>query len=179
MLAAALVMLAPFGSARAQLLGVPPFSSSPQPSSGGIIPPRPNELPEQEGQTSRRELLERLVRERGVEIDWRDEALAEESVPDRIGSDTETDVRRVLEYTNYVVLYEDRGNERRMSRVIVFGSGHSVEQPVPAAPNSSRRRSVGQELVERRTAERRAEADAARRQRAIAAAQRRRQAAQD
>jgi hypothetical protein len=121
--------------------------------------------------TTRRQVLDRLFADREITVEWRDQAYADEAVQTRFSKGKDAAARRrfarrLLSRSNYVIVYQTRGNRRRMSRIVVLGPSPPQEQGARQTGASSR----WQALRQRRAAQRRANAA---RQRAIEAARRR------
>jgi hypothetical protein len=110
---------------------------------------------------TRREILNRLLAERDVEIEWRNKAVGDERLQGRrLGGSPFELARRLLAHVNYLMFYDTGSNEPRLARIVILGS----DPP-------SVTRSAGHEAQASEAARRRAAIDAARR--AITAAQRR------
>ena len=103
--------------------------------------PRENEVVLEPSGATRREILNRLFADRDVEIEWRNNALANEKVRGRLkGGPTEL-ARRLLERGNYVMSYGSSGDP---ARIVVLGSDpptvtHSADasSPVPQKAQAS------------------------------------------
>src|SRR5687767_8906920 len=135
------------------------------------------------GGATRREILTRLFAGRGVEIEWRNKAFADERMHGGRLSGPPTELaRRLLARVSYVMSYDRSSNEPRLARIVVLGSDapsvtRSAVVPSPARQEASEaaRRSAGAPSPARQEvsdAERRRKAIEATR-RAITAAQRR------
>jgi hypothetical protein len=114
-----------------------------------------------------REILNRLFAKREVEIEWRNNAFADERVQGRRlrGPPVEL-ARRLLARVNYVMVYDASSNEPRLARIVILGSDPPSVTRSAGAPSRVRQEAQASEAARRRAA-----IDAA--QRAITAAQRR------
>jgi hypothetical protein len=70
---------------------------------------------------TRRKILEQLFVERGIEVDWLDENLAEDAIQGSFRGQMPYIARKVLASTNFVIVYDTDGEEPRMLRIIVIG----------------------------------------------------------
>jgi hypothetical protein len=118
------------------------------------------------GGASRREVLSRLFAGREVEIEWRNEAFANERVRDRLSGPPTELARLLLARVSYLMIYDTDGEEPRLARIVVFGSDPPSVTRGAGAPSTARKDVRTSEAVRRRAA-----IEAARR--AITAAKRR------
>jgi hypothetical protein len=111
--------------------------------------PRENEIVLEPSGATRREILNRLFADRQVEIEWRNNALADEKVRGRLkGGPTEL-ARRLLERGNYVMAYGSSGD---LARIVVLGSDPPSVTRSADAPSSVRQKPQASEADRRRQA---------------------------
>jgi len=83
---------------------------------------------------TRRFVLERLFAERAIEIEWRNKAFAEQAVHGRFSGPADTVARRLLDRSDYVIVYAATDGEPRMSRITILGSDPVSVSPAIKAP---------------------------------------------
>lgn len=90
---------------------------------------------------ARREVLDRLISDRGITIEWRDAAVGDEPITGTFNGTFASVSRQLLAPTDFVVMYDLSASEPRMSRVLVIGragrrsaSGSKVVQQLALIP---------------------------------------------
>ena len=81
---------------------------------------------------TRREVLQKLLVERGIQVDWRNEDMAQDAVEGGFQGEMAYVVRRLLAPADSIIVYDTGGDEPRISRVIVIGPsrGGSARQGI-------------------------------------------------
>jgi len=81
---------------------------------------------------SRREVLQRLLQNRGIVLEGVDPAFAEERISGAFYGSIDAVLQRLLAQTNFVAVYKREGGTSRIARVIIVGKAAS--QPTSGLP---------------------------------------------
>lgn len=75
---------------------------------------------------SRREVLDKLLAGKRIELEWADSAIGDEKISGAFKGSTESVLLRLLAQTDYVAVYDrDGGDVPRIARLIIVGKGSS------------------------------------------------------
>lgn len=78
---------------------------------------------------SRREVLDRLLTGKGIELEWIDAAFADERISGAFRGSTESVLQRLLAQSDYVAVYDRKGDKSRIARLIIVGRTASESKP--------------------------------------------------
>jgi hypothetical protein len=79
---------------------------------------------------SRREVLQRLLSSKAIELEWVDQAFAEERISGAFNGNTDSVLQRLLTQTDFVAVYGRDGEKPRIVRLIIVGKAASAPKPV-------------------------------------------------
>jgi hypothetical protein len=74
---------------------------------------------------SRREVLDRLLVGRAIELEWIDTVFADERISGAFKGTTDSVLQRLLAQSDYVVVYDRKGDKPRIARLIIVGKASS------------------------------------------------------
>jgi hypothetical protein len=72
-------------------------------------------------EVSRHGVLDRLFANKGIELEWRNSANADETITGTFNGTFASVARQLLAPMNFVIVYGGRGNAARISRIVVLG----------------------------------------------------------
>ena len=92
---------------------------------------------------SRREVLDRLLTSKSIELEWVDAAAGDERISGAFRGSTDDVLQRLLAQTDFVVVYGRDGDKTRIARLIIVGKAASRsksaqlgEKPATALPGT-------------------------------------------
>jgi hypothetical protein len=87
-------------------------------------------------EVSRREVLDRLLVSRAIELDWVDSGFGDEKISGVFKGSADSVLQRLLAQTDFVAVYDRNGEKSRIARLIIVGkaSSQSKQATVPALP---------------------------------------------
>jgi hypothetical protein len=74
---------------------------------------------------ARRDVLQRLLQGRAVEVEWVDPAFADERITGVFSGSADAVLRRLLAQTDFVAVYDGQGGKPRIARLIIVGKATS------------------------------------------------------
>jgi hypothetical protein len=91
---------------------------------------------------TRRAILERVLAESGVAVEWRDNSYAEEKIDARYRGSFDQIASWLLARANFVIAYRKNGDAQRMVQIIVLGRGALAPRALALPPRPGARRPV-------------------------------------
>lgn len=87
-------------------------------------------------EVARREVLDRLLANRAIELEWVDTGFGEEKITGVYKGSADAVLQRLLAQTDFVVVYDGKGEKSRISRLIIVGkaSSHTRQAALPTLP---------------------------------------------
>jgi hypothetical protein len=79
---------------------------------------------------ARRDVLQRLVQGRAVELEWVDPAFADERITGVFNGNVDAVLQRLLAQTDFVAVYDRQGGKPRIARLIIVGKAASSGKAV-------------------------------------------------
>jgi hypothetical protein len=79
---------------------------------------------------ARRDVLQRLVQGRAVELEWVDPAFADERITGVFNGSADAVLQRLLAQTDFVAVYDRQGGKPRIARLIIVGKAASPGKAV-------------------------------------------------
>ena len=106
---------------------------------------------------SRQQALERLLADSGIELQWRDFAVANEAISGTFKGTSVSVARRLLAQTNFVVVYDEANGFPRITRVVIMGrstreQASQSRAPLDSAPIARPQQSAKREELTRNVA---------------------------